>query len=89
MKSYPVYLKSDGTLHWEEDTSKNAESSPWLRPYYKPRSADVEITSYVLLVYAHRKDIQNGLPIAQWLAQQRNSLGGYSSTQVRGEEDSD
>ena len=73
---------SDGTLHWEENSLEKTEPSPWRRPYYKPRSADVEITSYVLLAYAHKKDIAMGLPIAQWLAQQRNSLGGYSSTQV-------
>ena len=72
----------DGTLHWEQDSSGQTGTSPWLRPYYRPRSADIEITSYVLLTYAHKKDIQIGLPISQWLAQQRNSLGGYSSTQV-------
>ena len=77
-----IYLTSDGTLHWEQDSSEQTETSPWLRPYYRPRSADIEITSYVLLTYAHRRDIQMGLPISQWLAQQRNSLGGYSSTQV-------
>ncbi|XP_028411916.1 CD109 antigen-like isoform X2 [Dendronephthya gigantea] len=74
-------IREDGTLHWKQSSSVNSKSSPWLRPYYRPPSADVEITSYVLLVYAHRNNTQNGLPIAQWLAQQRNSLGGYSSTQ--------
>ncbi len=82
-------FRLDGTLHWEEGSSGKSESSPWFRPYYRPPSADVEITSYVLLAYAHRKDLQIGLPIAQWLAQQRNSLGGYSSTQVSRDEHTD
>lgn len=77
------FLIWDGTLHWEEEKSESHQGSAWRRPYYRPRSADIEITSYILLVYAHRRDVRTGLPIAQWLAQQRNSLGGYSSTQVR------
>ena len=72
----------DGTLHWTEESSEKKKPEQWFRPYYQPRSADIEITSYALLVYAHRGEKQNGLPIARWLAQQRNSLGGYSSTQV-------
>ena len=77
------FIDADDTLHWTEDTKQPATlDTPWFRPYYRPRSADIEMTSYALLVYAHRADRQNGLPIARWLAQQRNSLGGYSSTQV-------
>ena len=73
----------DGTLYWTEDIKKkDKKERPWFRPYYRPRSADIEITSYALLVYAQRRDRQNGLAVARWLAQQRNSLGGYSSTQV-------
>jgi CD109 antigen len=89
LKGCLIYSILDGTLHWEEGSSGKTESSPWLRPYYRPRSADIEITSYVLLAYTHRKDIQIGLPIAQWLAQQRNSIGGYSSTQVCREANTD
>ncbi|CAB4033836.1 CD109 antigen-like, partial [Paramuricea clavata] len=75
-------VRTDGTLYWTEETRKaKKQERPWFRPYYRPRSADIEITSYALLVYAQRRDRQNGLAIARWLAQQRNSLGGYSSTQ--------
>ena len=78
-----MLLCSDGMLYWKEDRKDNKQQKrPWFRPYYRPRSADIEITSYALLVYAQRRDRKNGLAIARWLAQQKNSLGGYSSTQV-------
>lgn len=77
------FFSSDGTLYWKEDRNdEEKQKRPWFRPYYRPKSADIEITSYALLVYALRRDTKNGLAIARWLAQQRNSLGGYSSTQV-------
>ena len=35
------------------------------------------------MTYALRKDVVNGKSVMQWLVQQRNSYGGFSSTQVR------
>ena len=73
----------DGVMYWQEkqeDSKPNA--NPWWRPYYRPRSADIEITAYALLAFSLNKDISAGLSISRWLSQQRNSLGGYSSTQV-------
>jgi len=35
-----------------------------------------------LLTYVRRRDIAGAVPIAKWLVSQRNSLGGFSSTQV-------
>ncbi|KAJ7374578.1 hypothetical protein OS493_004916 [Desmophyllum pertusum] len=74
--------EKDGLIYWQEkpDVSK-ANDNPWWRPYYRPRTADIEITAYALLAYSLNKDISVGLPISRWLSQQRNSLGGYSSTQ--------
>jgi len=40
------------------------------------------MTAYALLTYARRRDIAGAVPIAKWLVSQRNSLGGFSSTQV-------
>ncbi|XP_078364931.1 CD109 antigen-like isoform X2 [Oculina patagonica] len=75
-------IEKDGLIYWEEkqDVSKPSDN-PWFRPYYRPRSADIEITAYALLAYSVNKDISVGLPISRWLSQQRNSMGGYSSTQ--------
>lgn len=74
---------SDGLMYWQEkqEVSK-PNDNPWWRPYYRPRSADIEITAYALLAFSLNKDISVGLAISRWLSQQRNSLGGYSSTQV-------
>ncbi|EDO32956.1 predicted protein, partial [Nematostella vectensis] len=69
----------DGTMYWT-DGKQDKLAGP-SRPYYRPRSADIEITAYALLAIGHNKDVQTGLPVVRWLSQQRNSLGGYSSTQ--------
>uniref|UniRef100_A0A6P4EZC7 CD109 antigen n=1 Tax=Drosophila rhopaloa TaxID=1041015 RepID=A0A6P4EZC7_DRORH len=49
--------------------------------HWKPRSNDVEITSYVLLALLERDPAEQALPIVKWLISQRNSNGGFSSTQ--------
>ncbi|KAH8281352.1 hypothetical protein KR054_000019 [Drosophila jambulina] len=49
--------------------------------HWKPRSNDVEITSYVLLALLEKDPAEKALPIIKWLISQRNSNGGFSSTQ--------
>ncbi|XP_070070942.1 thioester-containing protein 1 allele S1 isoform X7 [Drosophila takahashii] len=49
--------------------------------HWKPRSNDVEITSYVLLALLEKDPAEKSLPIMKWLISQRNSNGGFSSTQ--------
>ncbi|XP_013402650.1 C3 and PZP-like alpha-2-macroglobulin domain-containing protein 8 [Lingula anatina] len=44
-------------------------------------SAEIEMASYALLTYTAQGDIATALPIVKWLSRQRNSLGGFSSTQ--------
>ncbi|KAK7473610.1 hypothetical protein BaRGS_00035157, partial [Batillaria attramentaria] len=68
--------------HWQgPDTSLPANTGNyWQRPYGGSAS-DVEITSYALLTYAASRDYVGGLSVMNWLASQRNSLGGYYSTQ--------
>lgn len=46
-------------------------------------SAEVEMTAYALLTYTVLGDVASALPVVKWLSQQRNALGGFSSTQVR------
>ena len=78
-----LFNLSDGLIYWQEkQEASKPNDNPWWRPYYKPRSADIEITAYALLAYSLDKDINVGLQISRWLSQQRNSMGGYSSTQV-------
>lgn len=73
----------DGMVHWEEKkTSQDTENVAY---YYKARSTDIEQTSYVLLAKLAkdgREGINSAVSIVKWLAKQRNSLGGWSSTQV-------
>ncbi|XP_066492385.1 C3 and PZP-like alpha-2-macroglobulin domain-containing protein 8 [Tiliqua scincoides] len=44
-------------------------------------SAEVEMTAYALLTYTVLGDVASALPVVKWLSQQRNALGGFSSTQ--------
>ncbi|XP_063003438.1 C3 and PZP-like alpha-2-macroglobulin domain-containing protein 8 [Elgaria multicarinata webbii] len=44
-------------------------------------SAEVEMTAYALLTYTVLGDVASSLPVVKWLSQQRNALGGFSSTQ--------
>jgi len=41
------------------------------------------MTSYALLTYTHRRNVTAALPIVKWLSKKRNSIGGFSSTQVK------
>jgi hypothetical protein len=69
-------------MHWS-DANRFVDKSAAYRPYYMPSSADIETTAYALLTLSLDKDLVAGLPAVRWLSQQRNSLGGYASTQVR------
>lgn len=40
------------------------------------------MTAYGLLTYTLLGDVGSALPVVKWLSQQRNALGGFSSTQV-------
>jgi len=52
-------------------------------PHYSlPRSVDVEMTSYALLSYLKRNLVTDAIPVMKWLVKQRNTEGGFASTQV-------
>jgi hypothetical protein len=46
------------------------------------RALEIETTAYALLTLTAKGDKQKGLQVLRWLVQNRNSYGGYSSTQV-------
>ncbi|XP_067274850.1 CD109 antigen isoform X2 [Pseudorasbora parva] len=52
-----------------------------LQKSWQPRSAEIEISSYVLLSMYRLKLMDEGFSLIKWLSQQRNHLGGYGSTQ--------
>ncbi|KAG8582006.1 hypothetical protein GDO81_007888 [Engystomops pustulosus] len=49
--------------------------------YWQPRTTDIETAAYALLSYYQQGKIIDGLLVMKWLSQQRNYLGGYTSTQ--------
>ncbi|KAM7395893.1 hypothetical protein PAMA_007252 [Pampus argenteus] len=48
---------------------------------WQPRSADIEMVSYLLLSLHVSEQIAEGLSLMKWLSQQRNFKGGFASTQ--------
>ena len=72
--------------YWKEEATPTTEAPEdgWVHHHRTP-SADVEMTSYALMAYLAGEGQQafaQVLPIVQWLTQQRNANGGFSSTQV-------
>ncbi|NXH20679.1 CD109 protein, partial [Bucco capensis] len=48
---------------------------------WQPRSLDIELAAYALLSHFYQDRLAEGIPVMKWLSQQRNHLGGFSSTQ--------
>ncbi|XP_034755218.1 CD109 antigen [Etheostoma cragini] len=61
----PMWSSPDGGL-----------SSSW-----QPRSADIEMVSYLLLAQHKQGNVTQALSLMKWLSQQRNPDGGFGSTQ--------
>ncbi|XP_037370273.2 pregnancy zone protein [Talpa occidentalis] len=78
-------VKEDNSIHWERPQKPRAP----MEPFYQPQapSAEVEMTSYVLLAYLTARpaptseELTTATNIAKWITKQQNSLGGFSSTQ--------
>lgn len=70
----------DGRKWWSKSTEKPTTEINSIR-YWRSSSNDVEITSYVLMALLEEEGAEDSLPIIKWLIAQRNSNGGFSSTQ--------
>ncbi|XP_051011619.1 pregnancy zone protein-like [Acomys russatus] len=78
-------VKEENSIHWRRPGSVQEVKTP----YYQPRapSAEVEMTSYVLLAYLTTlpsptsEDLSSASKIVKWITKQQNSHGGFSSTQ--------
>ncbi|KAJ1122196.1 hypothetical protein NDU88_000699 [Pleurodeles waltl] len=84
---YKEAIEKDGSVHWHhtQDT-KDKKPFPYFR--FRPRapSAEVELTSYVLLAHLTKnpisqEDLTKAAKIVQWITKQQNPTGGFSSTQ--------
>ncbi|KAK3607704.1 hypothetical protein CHS0354_016728 [Potamilus streckersoni] len=71
----------DGTKHWEQQIEDDPNRLIWMPPFQQANARNIETTAYVLLTYAFKNDIRNGLLVMKWLISQRNPTGGFSSTQ--------
>lgn len=60
---------------WVSPVSRLSES-------WQPSSLDIEVAAYAMLSHFLQHQISEGIPIMRWLSRQRNSLGGFASTQV-------
>ncbi|XP_072743357.1 thioester-containing protein 1 allele R1 isoform X2 [Anoplolepis gracilipes] len=66
-----------GIKWWSKPIPKDDKN-----PHYSlPRSVDVEMTSYALLSYLRRNLVADAIPVMKWLVKQRNTEGGFASTQ--------
>uniref|UniRef100_A0A6I8SNC5 Alpha-macroglobulin receptor-binding domain-containing protein n=1 Tax=Xenopus tropicalis TaxID=8364 RepID=A0A6I8SNC5_XENTR len=67
-------------LHWELKSAFQAADLPY---WHRAPSAEVELTSYVLLALLSgpNKDLGKASEIVNWLSKQQNPHGGFSSTQ--------
>uniref|UniRef100_A0A803TA36 Alpha-macroglobulin receptor-binding domain-containing protein n=1 Tax=Anolis carolinensis TaxID=28377 RepID=A0A803TA36_ANOCA len=81
-----VAVEEDGSLHWQRP--KKPEEKEDLPSYYhRAPSAEVEMTSYVLMAYLTKRpapsedDLKTATQIVLWLIKQQNPTGGFSSTQ--------
>ncbi|KAH3835183.1 hypothetical protein DPMN_108530 [Dreissena polymorpha] len=73
-------IVSGGTIHWHKDQAASTQSH-WQPAHSQANPIDIEMTAYNLLVTAEAGDMSVGLQIMKWITAQRNSNGGFSSTQ--------
>ncbi|KAL5008096.1 hypothetical protein ScPMuIL_013677 [Solemya velum] len=71
----------DGMKYWHKPEASSTSPPRWRSPNQQAKSVDIEMTSYALLTYIRKNDITGGIPVMKWITSQRNSLGGYHSTQ--------
>ncbi|XP_005179179.1 alpha-2-macroglobulin isoform X3 [Musca domestica] len=64
-----------------EKSSTFENGLKWWSNANKDHSNDIEVTSYILQSLVETEEAGKLLPIVQWLVGQRNSLGGFDSTQ--------
>lgn len=70
---------STGLTFWELKRKKVTCRYCWWS--YRPSSEAVEMTAYNILTYVMLNKLPEALPSVKWLAKQRNSQGGFVSTQ--------
>ncbi|XP_051819218.1 alpha-2-macroglobulin-like isoform X2 [Antechinus flavipes] len=79
-------VKKDNSVHWQRPSRPQVPKGPYSFHVLAP-SAEVEMTSYVLLAYLtafptpSAEDLSMAAEIVNWISKQQNPHGGFSSTQ--------
>lgn len=73
-KLHKASCNSDGFTYWTVDGREQEANE-------KPRSMNIEITGYALQAFLEAGRENEGFSILKWLISQRNSKGGFYSTQ--------
>lgn len=72
-----------GFQYWEQPQPEPATNSrAWRPPHKQGRAVNIELAAYVLQLQVERSGVASAIPIVKWVSAQRNSNGGFSSTQV-------
>lgn len=64
-----------------EKSATEENNLKWWSNSNKDHSNDIEVTAYILQSLVETEEAGKVLPIIKWLVGQRNSLGGFDSTQ--------
>ncbi|TDG98647.1 hypothetical protein EPR50_G00202840 [Perca flavescens] len=64
----------DEVMMWTSSTGLESHDG-------QPRSAQIEMASYVLLAFYTHGSLVEGIVLLKWLSKQRNHLGGFGTTQ--------
>jgi CD109 antigen len=67
-----------GMKHWAKEIPASDSNNPWS---YRPNSVNVEMSAYALQAFVEANRDADAVPIMKWLVTQRNSEGGFQSTQ--------
>jgi len=76
--------------YWDKKKPEPVDSKPkmegdvliWKPPQHQAKTSAIESTAYAMMSYLTLNKISDAVPIMRWLVSQRNSLGGYGSSQV-------
>ncbi|XP_021365550.1 CD109 antigen-like isoform X1 [Mizuhopecten yessoensis] len=75
-------VQEEGTMHWTRpEEEPQLVYGGWRPPHIQSNGVDIELTSYIMMVYTKAADTDSAILILKWLSAQRNSDGGFSSTQ--------
>lgn len=75
LKTTLSFCTKDGVMMWSSSAGQDLHEG-------KPRSAQIEMASYVLLANFRRGSLLESIELMKWLCRQRTHLGGFGTTQV-------